>query len=273
MTKWLIFTDLDGTLLDHDDYSFSEAKPALAKIRQLRIPLIINSSKTYAEIDNIREKLHQDGAFIVENGAAIFFPAGLFPKYDEPINKVILGCPLSDILAVIHPLRERFGFSFKGFSDFSVEDVMAETALPRLQAEQAKQRLASEPLKWLDSEENLAHFSQLLKSYGLQVVKGGRFYHVMGSNDKAEAMAWLLNEYQKRQSEKVLTIALGDSRNDQKMLEQVDYAGVIRKASGTYMTLSESQQNVIYSQRPAPSGWREVIEKLFTQLNIGEGDE
>ena len=30
----LVFTDLDGTLLDHKTYSFAKAKPALAMIKE-----------------------------------------------------------------------------------------------------------------------------------------------------------------------------------------------------------------------------------------------
>ena len=43
--KFIIFTDLDSTLLD-ENYSWKEAIPALEKINKLKIPLILNSSKT-----------------------------------------------------------------------------------------------------------------------------------------------------------------------------------------------------------------------------------
>ena len=44
----LVFTDLDGTLLDHEDYSYAAANEALAELRSRRIPLILCSSKTAA---------------------------------------------------------------------------------------------------------------------------------------------------------------------------------------------------------------------------------
>jgi len=46
----VVFTDLDGTLLRHEDYSWLPAGPALAELRRRRIPLVIASSKTRAEI-------------------------------------------------------------------------------------------------------------------------------------------------------------------------------------------------------------------------------
>ena len=46
----IIFSDLDGTLLDHDDYRWQAADPALARLRAANIPLVLNSSKTVPEI-------------------------------------------------------------------------------------------------------------------------------------------------------------------------------------------------------------------------------
>ena len=50
MNRLIVFTDLDGTLLDHDDYSFEAARPALAKLETLNIPVILTTSKTATEV-------------------------------------------------------------------------------------------------------------------------------------------------------------------------------------------------------------------------------
>lgn len=273
MRKWLIFTDLDGTLLNHRDYSYAEALPALEKITAMQIPIIINSSKTAAEIEDIRARLHNNGAFVVENGAAVFMPAGLIPGADGAAKRVILGRPISEILSLTHAIRDRYGFSFRGFSDFSVDEVMQETGLTEKEARQAKQRLASEPLKWYDSEEKRLLFEHLLKEQGLQLVKGGRFWHIMGQNDKGKAMAWLLNTYQQQQRQKIVTIALGDSQNDLPMLEQADYAAVIQRVDGSYLSVDKKADRLVRSQHPAPLGWREAIEQLFKKLKLGEMNE
>ena len=48
---YLVFTDLDGTLLDHRIYSFEDALPALDFCRKTHVPVILISSKTRAEMD------------------------------------------------------------------------------------------------------------------------------------------------------------------------------------------------------------------------------
>jgi len=271
MTNWMIFTDLDNTLLDHHTYSFEQALPALEKIRQLAIPLIINSSKTYAEIKNLRQQLRNNWAFAVENGAAVFLPQGNLSGYDNTMEKIILGTPRDTILKVLNHLRTQHEFCYKGFADYSVSELMQETGLSEAQAEQAKQRLASEPIKWLDSQENLLIFERALKAQGLQLVQGGRFLHVMGQNDKGLAMAWIVNKFKSQQA--IHTIALGDSQNDYNMLKQADYSAIIRKLDGSHLQLNKRADQVIYTQYTAPLGWQEAIDQLFSQLNIGEGNE
>ena len=47
--KLVIFTDLDGCLLDRETYSFEPAQAALRLIREKKIPLVLVSSKTRVE--------------------------------------------------------------------------------------------------------------------------------------------------------------------------------------------------------------------------------
>ena len=78
--KTIIFTDLDGTLLDDASKSHTPAVPAIRLVEERGIPLIFCSSKTRAEIEYYREKIGNRHPFIVENGGAIFIPEGYFDK-------------------------------------------------------------------------------------------------------------------------------------------------------------------------------------------------
>lgn len=75
---YLIFTDLDGILLDHDGYNFDAAKLSLAQLSEQQIPVIINSSKTASEIQSLRLVLNNQHPFIIENGSAVFVPENYF---------------------------------------------------------------------------------------------------------------------------------------------------------------------------------------------------
>ena len=74
----VVFTDLDGTLLDHSTYSFAEAQPALALLKSKNVPLIFCTSKTRSEVEYWRGLLGNNHPFIVENGGAAFVPENYF---------------------------------------------------------------------------------------------------------------------------------------------------------------------------------------------------
>jgi len=78
MKNYVIFTDIDGTLLDYKTYSYKPALSALELIRKQKIPLIFCTSKTRAEIEVHRRIMDNQHPFISENGAAVFIPIDYF---------------------------------------------------------------------------------------------------------------------------------------------------------------------------------------------------
>ncbi|MGR9043666.1 MAG: HAD-IIB family hydrolase [Gammaproteobacteria bacterium] len=274
MAPYLIFTDLDGTLLDHNDYSFSASAKALKRIDDHKIPLIINSSKTMPEIAHIRTLLNNNDPFIAENGAAIYIPRGVFTGFDQELTKISFSLDYERILGIIHRLRSQKHYSFVGFHDLSNDAIKEITGLPESGAITAQQRTGTEPILWQDKKARLQSFKEAINEYGLKLVKGGRFYHVMGQKaDKANAMSWLTRQYRKQYGIDFTTIALGDSDNDKAMLEQSDLAAVIRRNEGTALALNKKNSDVIYTLHQAPQGWQEAIDEIFKRIKIGQHDE
>ena len=76
----VIYTDLDGSLLDHKTYSFAPAANFLERLENQAIPVIPVTSKTRAEVLSLRKSLNNRHPFVVENGAAICLPKQYF-KY------------------------------------------------------------------------------------------------------------------------------------------------------------------------------------------------
>ena len=71
----LVFTDLDGTLIDHDTYDWTPAKPAIEALKKFSAGLVLASSKTAAEMGPLRAKIGANRwPAIVENGAGVLPP-------------------------------------------------------------------------------------------------------------------------------------------------------------------------------------------------------
>ncbi len=147
--KNLIFTDLDGTFLNHHNYSFDESFEALKKIKEAKIPLIFTTSKTKAEVERLQQKVGISEPFIVENGAALFIPDGYqgldlssLPHYEDK-KIMVFGQTYAKILEFYDVYKETF--SMTGFSDMSDIEVASLTGLSQMNVLLAKQRDFTEP--------------------------------------------------------------------------------------------------------------------------------
>jgi mannosyl-3-phosphoglycerate phosphatase len=259
MKGWLVFTDLDGTLLDHHTYDHAPALPALNRLRELGIPVIPVSSKTLAELKEIRLRLHLKGPAVAENGAVIAYPG-------ETVQVAPPGYHL--LRDFLIDRRANPNYNTLGFGDMSLEEVMEHTGLPREDAKRATKRLASEPFLWRGDAENLAAFRRDANTSGMRLLQGGRFMHLLGETDKGKAVSLVVKHLRSRGKAVTRTIALGDSDNDRDMLLTVDNPVIIQKPDGTHLSLAE-RPDAILTDQPGPAGWNQAIEQLLAQ----RGDE
>ncbi len=79
-TRLVIFTDLDGSLLDADTYRYDAARAALEELTACQVPLVLCTSKTWAEVEPLRQELGNTDPFIVENGGGVYIPSSYFSE-------------------------------------------------------------------------------------------------------------------------------------------------------------------------------------------------
>lgn len=270
MEHFLIFTDLDATLIDHDTYGFEAARSTLEMLRHKSVPIIICSSKTRAEIEVYRKRMNLHGPFIAENGGAIFIPPAIFhspPKGFTAKGKyhvMELGTPYVTLRRMWQKIKARAKLNMTGFSELTVREIAAYADLPLEEAGLAAVREYSEPFLFHDTPEGFQVLENIATQMGLQITRGGRFFHFTGPNDKGMAVQIVKRLFSEASpDQKLTTVGLGDSANDIPMLRLVDIPVVIRKKSGQWESI-EGIHSIIYSQRPGPEGWAEVIGQILS---------
>ncbi|MBT8134943.1 MAG: HAD-IIB family hydrolase [Gammaproteobacteria bacterium] len=266
--QWLVVSDLDGTMLDHHSYDVEDARAAVHELQDRRIPVLLNTSKTYAETIAIRETLGIEDAFIVENGSCIYLPRSQFSKPDNASERddywsIVLGASHRDIDDVLQHIGLTEDAAVR-LSQCTVEQTIELTGLNEAQARQAIAREYSEPLIWRDDDSSLRSFQQALKEHGLTTLQGGRFLHVIGDCDKGRATRALSSLY----GDNVKTIVLGDSANDAAMLSVADISVIVNSPSNHQ--LQEMITPDIKTRQPAPKGWREAIEQSLERILLIE---
>lgn len=262
----LIFTDLDGTLLDDKTYSFKPALPALKIIHSLKIPLILASSKTRAEIEFFRKRLSLDSPFIAENGGGIFFPDRFkLPKdflYEKVngCNAIFIGRPIKEVLEKIHKLKE--DFPFEGFSEIPVKEIVALTGLTLEQAILASKREFDEPIVLKNPLDDREIFCKKASDLGLDCVYGGRFIHLFLDGNKGKAVEIVLNIYKQLRGP-IFSIGLGDSPNDISMLRVVDKAILMQDRDGTYIK-GLVHPDLTKTEGNGPEAWNRVMLSILS---------
>ncbi|MEM7491819.1 MAG: HAD hydrolase family protein [Pseudomonadota bacterium] len=265
--NFIVFSDLDGTLLDHDTYEFSGAKPALEAVRKHGGMLVLASSKTAAEILPIRAALgFEHCPAIVENGAGIL-PAENFGPFDVnaqiPVGKT--KGTYAHLLMQLNALPSDLRTQFTGFSDLTHSEVMQETGLSDTAAAQAKDRQFSEPGIWTGSDTDLSRFRDALHERGISTRSGGRFLTLSFGGNKAQRMQEIASRYHP-----VPTLALGDAPNDLEMLRAAHRGVIASNPRGAQIPplRGEKSGRIRRLEQSGPSAWNDAVLSFIKEVNL-----
>jgi mannosyl-3-phosphoglycerate phosphatase family protein len=266
--QWLIFTDMDGSLLDHHTYRYDEALPVLKRMEANDIPVIPISSKTKDELASFRSGINNTHPFIIENGAAVYIPVNYFKQ--QPLDTILKdGFWVKEFVesrshwqSLIDSLRPEFGEHFKTFSDVGIDGIMKLTGLDVHAAAKSARRGYGEPISWHGNPSAQKQFIKAIQEKGANVLIGGRFMHVSGKCDKGIALNWLAKTYQRQMMNKqIQTLAIGDSHNDKAMLETAQHALIIRSPVHPIPEINKSE-HLYVSQDTGPKGWAEGVSQI-----------
>ncbi len=267
----VIFTDLDATLLDEDTYSYKDAAPALAACKKAGVPIVLVSSKTFAEMAPLHRELSLASPLVAENGGGIFFPAELahIPKncvkQDSSWFRLDLGAGYQRLVKALDEIQKETGIVLEGFSSMDETRVGLLTGLSLAQARLAKLRYWDEPfVAPALSKKDRAMLEKAAAARDLNITGGGRFLHLHGGSDKGIAVALLKNWYC-GQNPHMRFAGLGDSDNDISMLEQADFPIFVGRKS----KLPESLANLVVSDIPGPKGWNRQVLRLLEKCGFG----
>lgn len=266
--SYLIFTDLDGTLIDHKNYSLGTNDKLIKKLIKNKHQVIINSSKTYIEIHKLIKKLDlKDMPFSSENGAFVFFPKKIFRKTSESLShekywKIQLAKFSSKQWYQFLKYQQK-NFQFEIVADLPRSTIKKITNLKNVTG--MLDRMASQLIIWKDSKIKFKIFQKTLKTQMNGTInEGGRFMQISSPCNKRIASRMIIHKYKLLCNDMLESkiIALGDSRNDKSMLNFSNYPCVIKNSHVVAPKIISTKKNIYKSTKKSPQGWREAINYL-----------
>jgi len=255
---WIV-TDIDGTLMDHS-YDLNPAKETINWLKDLKIPVILCTSKTRAEVQEIRRELNIYDPYIVENGGAIY------GEYSDGKNwELILGKSYFELEKILMKISEEIDYYLKPLNELSDSEATVLTGLTGNSLNLMRDRHWSMP--FLNPPDNLE--KKIINSsskYEVNIFRGNRMSHLLykGSN-KGKAIKKLV-EYSKNFNVKI--IGLGDSPNDLPLLNNSTYKVVIPGPDGPNRKLLSDLKGSKYilSDEANGFGWRKEVSILVNNL-------
>ena len=256
--RGVLFTDLDGTLLDFDTYRpSSEALEALALVAREDILSIPVSSKTAAEVRPLLRKLNLAGPAVVEGGAVMVLENG---------STETAGRPRSELLEILDDLRSK-GWPLRGLSAMTVDEVTRLTGLDAEGVRGAMTRLASEPFiatRPLDPDA-IARLEKTVRALNAGIARGGRFWHLLGAGiDKGFGMMRALATLPS--GDTLPTAAVGDAWNDLPMLAAADVAFLL----GDGVEEAGVPEGVVRLAIAGPEGFSEAVRRILREWSLSE---
>lgn len=272
MVPVIVFTDLDGTLLNARDYRYDAAIPTLDRLKRLEIPVIPVTSKTRAEVEQLRSAIGLTDPFVVENGSGIFIPAAddRFPLATEPridgYRVVQLSSSYREARDRVAKLSQALGVTLCGFGDLNPEDVYAITGLTIEEAKRAQARDFTEPFM-VPSHVSAEAVAMAAASLGFRVVVGDRFAHAIDPRSgKGIAVQMLIDLYPVPR-ERLTIISLGNSPNDLEMLELASRPIIVPAETGKPHP-GFAQYHWPIAPASGSQGWAEAMDKILNDLGL-----
>lgn len=237
-TTQVVFSDLDGALLDDKTFEWTAARAVIDRLKQAGVPLVFVSSKTRAEIATLRAQMGNHDPFAAENGAVVVRPR---------LKDVVLGRPAVELEQAAQEIAAETGSRLELLSQMSRRRAMETTGLPECKLHPARERQYSAP--FLLNHGDLKVLQKAAHKRALRIIPGRRLLQLVGDHDKGDAVHIIRQDYPN-----AVTIGIGDGPNDLPLLRAVD-----RPIFQGRKKPPRLPPNTYMEPRIGPSGWSRAV--------------
>ncbi len=270
--RHLIFTALEGALLDSRTQSFSAAEETLYELDRRHIAIVLLTSRTRAEIEPLRRKLGHSHPFITEAGGGIFFPDGYFNiRIPEATRNgrylcVALGRPYGEVCTALDEIAEECGVGVAGFHHMTPREVADNTGFRARDAELARSREFDEPFYFTSGDDAaIARFVAAAGEQGFQARRGTPFWHLSSRCDTARAVRTVTKLFREATHIKLSIVGIGSSTEDLSWLGAVDHAVLLPdKRANAGKENAGRIKNLVMGDAPGPVGWSSAILNIIS---------
>jgi len=253
--RGVVFTDLDGTLLDPDTYEPSPASAGLIRgLRDRLVPIIPVTSKTSSEVKRLKATVALAPLAVVEGGSILMID-GASPRR--------LGPPRIRLIDLLKALQEE-GWLVTGLSEMDDRQVAGKTGLSLEAAGRALDREASEPFVFEPDDVMTGEkLKARVEALGGSLARGDRLWHLLGRGvNKGAAIQAVREEFPKLGE--VPSAGIGDAWNDLDMLAVVDRGYML----GNAVSSNALPEGTVRIAETGPADFIRAIERFVHEFGL-----
>lgn len=262
----VVVSDVDGILPEAGTRGLPHAQAAVDFLAAHGIPLVINSSRTRAEVERLHHTLHVRAPFITEYGAALFMPHGSFPVLPPRTHPAVGGDVIDfggryhDVVDTLKIACRESGVRVVGLAELSIDEAARELGVALAEAQLAKLREYSELFRIVDDRDSVrSRLFKFLRRRGLRTWRAGNHHLVTAAADRSESLR-TLRAIWRHSCDDPLMIGLGNSDDDVVWLQHLDVAVIVEnEAAGVPARLLAKLPTAHVTRRSGTRGWSEAI--------------
>ena len=270
--RHLIFTAVEGALVDPRTDSFAGAEEALSELERRKIPFVLLTSRTREEIEPIRKKLGHNHPFVSESGGGIFFPDGYFSlRISGAVRtarylSIAQGRPYAEVCEALDEIAEECAVGVAGFHHMNLREIADNTGLPPRRAELARAREFDEPFYFTSADEKaIARFVETARRRGFDTRRGAVFWHLSARCDAARAVRTLAGLFREATHIKLSLVGIAGRAEDLPWLRAVDHAVLLPSSHETADPAELPRENpgrtrnIAAGEASGAAGWNKAI--------------
>ena len=248
----VVFTDLDGTLLEPDGSLEPEAGAEIRRLTADGVPVCPVTSKTSDELGELMGLLGLATPAGFENGAGAILP-------DGSVTLAPGSVPVDTLRTEAARLRERSKAPLRTLEELDDGELAAITELPFSRLGAVRRRRATLPLVVAPGWDESLH-AALPARPRLRLVRGNRFLHLQGDHDKTSVLTLLLSHLPPATG---IVVACGDSPNDIELLAAADLRVIVPSVAGPSPALVQRFPDALLAPLPHGRGWAATVRSIL----------
>jgi mannosyl-3-phosphoglycerate phosphatase len=268
----IVFTP--ANLLGSPAHSQHPASEALNEIERRKIPLVLSTGGTRAQLEPLRRKIGHSHPFITEGGGGLFIPDGYFALRLEGAKRVgryfcvPFGHSSMESGEAVQDIAKEAGAEVVRYAEMNARDISRNTGMTERDAEGSREREFSERFFFAGNADLAApSFEKVAEKHGWHIRRFQPFWELYSGNDEAKSVHYLMGLYRKVLRSRVRSVAIGTSLEDLPLLAASDQAFILPLSPNRFDDkLLSKLPSAAKIDAPGSPGWNQTVLDLLSQV-------